>query len=92
MQSAHMILKHSNTGHRLMKPLRECLVGVSDNVTRFSHLGILDLRETCYLDPQTDRRLGHPDRLARQSESVRGREGECARGRGTKLTAITICC
>ena len=77
-QSVHMILKHSNTGHRLMKPLRECLVGGSDNVTRFSHLGILDLRETCYLDPQTDRRLGHPDRLARQSERERERERERA--------------
>lgn len=61
-----------------MKSLRECLVGGSDNVTRFSHLGILDLRETCcYLDPQTDRRLGHPDRLerVRGSESAHGREG-----------------
>ena len=63
-----------------MKPLRVCLVGGSDNVTRFSHLGILDLRETCYLDPQTDRRLGHPDRLARQQRE-RGRERECARER-----------
>ena len=49
-------------------------------MTRFSHLGILDLRETCYLDPQTDRRLGHPDRLARQQRE-RGRERECARER-----------
>lgn len=66
--------KHSNTSHRLMKPLKVCLVERSDNVTRFSHLGILDLRQTCYLDPQTGRRLGHPNRLERERECARERD------------------